>query len=296
MTAAERGFLLLTCRLGDPDAAPLTLHQLRELSKRVNADGAPQRSPLSDLGRADLERLGCSQELAGRILRLLARETALDKYLLRAERQGVQVLTRISPEYPAQLSAKLRTNAPPALFCRGDLSVLKTRCISVVGSRQLRQAGTQFAQAAGRLIAEGGFTLCSGDAEGADRTAESAALREGGRVLAFVPVRLTECICRKHVLYVSEDGFELPFSAQRALSRNRLIHAMGEKTLVAQSSLGTGGTWSGTTDNLRHGYSPVFVCDDGSEGADALIARGAAGIKRLESLEQLSDGQTSIFD
>lgn len=296
MTAAERGFALLSCALGDSCAVPLTLRQLRELSKRVSADGAPKRSLFSDLRRNDLERLGYEPEQAERIVRLLEREKTLDDYLRCAERREIRIVTRISPDYPLPLSQKLRMDAPPVLFCRGDLSVLKNRCLSVVGSRQLRQGGVRFAQDAGRLIARGGFTLCSGDAEGADRTAEGAALREGGSVLAFIPGRLTDCICRKNVLYVSENGFELPFSAQRALSRNRLIHAMGEKTLVAQTNLGTGGTWSGTTDNLRHGYSPVFVHDDGSEGANALIARGARPIVHLESLEQLDDGQQTMFE
>ena len=88
-----------------------------------------------------------------------------------------------------------------------------------------------------------------------------------------------------------EGGFELGFSAQRALSRNRLIHAMGEKTLVAQCRAGTGGTWDGTTENLRHGWSPVFVNSDGSEGAQALIARGAVPVRTLSGLDDLQPTQ-----
>lgn len=157
----------------------------------------------------------------------------------------------------------------------GRFAAFAAPCISVVGSRHLAQPGAQFAAQAGRLAAREGFTLCSGDAMGADRTAQEACLSNGGSVLIFPATELVYCPVRENVLYAAEGGFELGFSAQRALGRNRFIHAMGEKTLVAQTGFGKGGTWSGSLDNLQHEYSPLFVFDDGSEGARALCARGA---------------------
>ena len=77
----------------------------------------------------------------------------------------------------------------------------------------------------------------------------------------------------------------------RALGRNYLIHAMGEKTLVAQCRAGSGGTWDGTTENLKHGWSPVFVHDDGTPGAGALIERGAAAVRALGRLDELQPEQ-----
>ena len=105
---------------------------------------------------------------------------------------------------------------------------------------------------------------------------------------------LVYCPVREHVLYAAEGGFELGFSAQRALSRNRLIHAMGEKTLVAQTSCGKGGTWSGSLDNLQHEYSPLFVFDDGSDGAAALCTRGATPVRELTSLQELTPAQMQL--
>ena len=193
--------------------------------------------------------------------------------------------------FPQRLREQLGARCPAALFCRGDLRLLQRPCISVVGSRHLASPGAQFAAQAGRLAAREGFTLCSGDAMGADRTAQEACLRGGGSVLIFPATELVYCPARENVLYAAEGGFELGFSAQRALGRNRFIHAMGEKTLVAQCRAGTGGTWDGTTENLRHGWSPVFVNSDGSEGAQALIARGAAPVRTLSSLDDLQPVQ-----
>ena len=177
------------------------------------------------------------------------------------------------------------------LFAKGDLALLSACCISVVGSRELTECGRAFAEAAGRLIARSDYTLCSGGAAGADCAAQAACLKNGGSAVIFPAGRLLDCPAPANVLYLADQGYDLPFSAQRALARNHFIHAMGEKTLVAQCRAGTGGTWDGTTENLRHGWSPVFVNSDGSEGAQALIARGAAPVRTLSSLDDLQPVQ-----
>ena len=264
MRQTERGLLLLCCPLGDPMAGALSLAQARELSRRARAAGIGEEDPFRDVTVKDVRRLGYSEYEAGHIVLLLGRERQLDGYLLAAEKAGVTVITRLDNRFPRKLREQLGARCPAALFCRGDLRLLQRPCISVVGSRHLAQPGAQFAAQAGCLAAKEGFTLCSGDAMGADRTAQEACLSNGGSVLIFPATELVYCPVRENVLYAAEGGFELGFSAQRALGRNRFIHAMGEKTLVAQTGFGKGGTWSGSLDNLQHEYSPLFVFDDGS--------------------------------
>ena len=118
---------------------------------------------------------------------------------------------------------------------------------------------------------------------------------------------LEDCITREcyetmlregRLLLVSEYGFHQDFTPHRAHSRNRLIHAMGEKTLVAQSDYGSGGTWSGTLENLKQGWSPVFVCNEEPEdpGASGLIERGGDPILMVElpQLDYLNNAQLCI--
>lgn len=275
-------------------AGALSLAQARELSRRARAAGIGEEDPLRDVTVKDVRRLGYSEYEAGHIVSLLGRERQLDGYLLAAEKADVAVITRLDARFPQRLREQLGARCPAALFCRGDLRLLQRPCISVVGSRHLAQPGAQFAAQAGCLAAKEGFTLCSGDAMGADRTAQEACLRDGGSVLIFPATELVYCPARENVLYAAEGGFELGFSAQRALGRNRFIHAMGEKTLVAQTGFGKGGTWSGSLDNLQHEYSPLFVFDDGSEGARALCARGATPVQALTSLQALTPAQLSF--
>ena len=80
------------------------------------------------------------------------------------------------------------------------------------------------------------------------------------------------------MLLLCEDSFDLNFSPIRALSRNRVIHAMGRITLVAQSSLKTGGTWDGSVKNLRFGWSPLFCFNDGQESTALLLQMGAEAV------------------
>lgn len=275
-------------------AGALSLAQARELSRRARAAGIGEEDPFRDVTVKDVRRLGYSEYEAGHIVSLLGRERQLDGYLLAAEKADVAVITRLDARFPQRLREQLGARCPAALFCRGDLELLQSVCVSVVGSRHLASPGAQFAGQAGCLAAREGFTLCSGDAMGADRTAQEACLRGGGSVLIFPATELVYCPARENVLYAAEGGFELGFSAQRALSRNRFIHAMGEKTLVAQTSFGKGGTWNGSLDNLQHEYSPLFVFDDGSEGARALYARGATPVQALTSLQALTPAQLSF--
>lgn len=295
MTAAERGVLLLCADLGGAER-PLTMAQFRELSLRAQAHGVPQGDLNAELTRHDVERLGYSAEDAERIVSLLSRERELEASLTAAERRGIVPLTRITAAYPVPLARKLSVSCPPVLFAKGDLLLMRRECVSLVGSRELGARGRAFARQVGRLAAEEGLTLVSGGAAGADTEAQEACLAAGGSVIVFTPGRLTELPARQNVLYLSEGGWTLPFSVPRAMSRNRLIHAMGGRTLVAQTGFGSGGTWSGTLENLRRGWSPVFIHDDGSEGAAALIARGAEPVQALESLRALEPRQTRFCE
>lgn len=287
MRAAERGFLLLTCDFGDPERKSLTVPQLRTLASRM----AMADRPLEDreLEVADLLSLGYSAQMAQRIVSLLSERALLDHYLRRGKQCSCQAISRISPGYPLRLRKRLGLDAPGCLWAKGDVSLLDGPKISLVGSRELHQENYNFAAEAGAQAAKQGYILVSGNARGADRTAQEACLKNGGKVICVVADNLEEKPIEGNILYLSEDGFDHAFSAQRALSRNRIIHALSGKTLIAQSSLSTGGTWDGSTKNLQNAWSDVFCFDDGSPAARALEQMGATliGIMELGNLQAL---------
>lgn len=296
MNGREQGFLLLTSFLGDLSRHPLTVAQFRNLAQRAASMTPPKEE--RDLTEADLIAIGCGRDLAHRILGLLEQQELLESYLRRGQMRDCRPITRVSPAYPVRLRKGLGLDSPGCLWSKGDSRLLDTPTVALVGSRELRPENADFAAEAGRQAAMQGFTLVSGNARGADRIAQDSCLDSGGRVISVVADALEKYPLRRNVLYLSEEGFDRPFSSQRALSRNRVIHCLGEKTLVAQCSLRTGGTWSGTRQNLKNRWSPVFCFDDGSPATYDLLQMGATpiGFSGLADLAGLQKTHISFFD
>ena len=261
-----------------------------------------------EVDEAELMRLGCDQREARMILERLSDEKGLGLYLGSLSEKNVAVTTRISPEYPEKLKRTLGAHSPLTLVYVGNAALFHSCCISLVGSRKLREKGTAFARKAGACIAREGYTYCSGGAEGADTEGLLGAMEAGGSAVLYLAGNLEEAMQRPlyagllqegRLLLVSEEASDCGFSGARALARNRLIHGMGEKTLVAQSDYGSGGTWRGTLENLKNGWSPVLVSMEEPEdpGARGLVERGAVPVTAadLPSLSALEPSQCSLF-
>lgn len=295
MTGAEKGFLLLCSNMGDPARRVLSAAQMRILAQRVQT--LQLREPERELMQEDLLAMGYGREMAGRILRLLEDESLAEHYCRRGKRADCFLLTPISPGYPARLLDKLGEETTGCLWYKGDLSILEQPSVALVGSRDLREENRAFANALGVAAARQGYALVSGNARGADQTAQRACLQAGGSVISVVADALEQKCPQGRILYLSEEEFDAPFSAQRAIHRNRVIHALGRMTFVAQCRAETGGTWNGTANNLRHGWSDVFCFDDGTEAMRLLQGLGAQSV-RVEDLADLSAlrGTRSLFD
>lgn len=295
MNARERGFLLLTSHLGDPDRKPLTPAQLRTLAQRVRSIDRPDSD--RDLQLEDLLALGYNRQMGGHILELLEQEEVLEHYLRRGWKLGCVPVIRVSECYPKLLRRRLGDDSPGCLWAKGDLSLLDVPAISLVGSRDLREENRGFAEAVGRYAAAQGLTLISGNARGADKAAQNACRNAGGNVISIVADSLVSHALQENVLYLSEEDFDADFSAQRAISRNRCIHAMGRMVFVAQANLEKGGTWDGTVKNLRQGWSSVACFRDGSDAAGELERRGAflIGAENLSDFEILAEENLDLF-
>lgn len=295
MNPRERGFLLLTSQLGNPERKPLTVAQLRTLASRVRGTVKPHAD--RDLAAEDLIEWGYSREDANWILGLLSDEALLENYLSRACKVGCKPLTRAGEQYPISVRKALGDDSPGCLWAKGDISLLHMPRIALVGSRELHTENAHFAREVGIQAAKQGYVLVSGNARGADKTAQEACLEAGGAVICVVADSLQKQKQRESVLYLSEECFDGMFSSQRAHSRNRVIHSLGKMTFVAQSSLGTGGTWHGTVNNLQHHWSRVYCFDDHSDAAGELSAMGARMIhtEQLNAFSTLYEEMSDLF-
>ena len=287
MRGPEQGFLLLTSQLGDPARKPLTAPQFRELAKR--SQEGKREMTARDLEIADLTAMGYDVLMAERIFGLLSGTNLLREYLRRGAACGCVPITRLNPDYPLSVRKAMGLDSPGVLWAKGDTGLLNRPAVAVIGSRELREENQKFAAEAGRQIARQGYVLVSGNARGADKTAQEACLEAGGKVISVVADSLQKQPAGDTILYLSLDAFDAPFSPQRALRRNHVIHSMAVLTLAAQCTLGKGGTWDGILVNLKNGWNPVCVFDDGSEAAADLQNRGVLPVDtdRLADLSRL---------
>lgn len=275
---------------------PLTVAQFRDLTRRARNMERPVED--REMTVHDLVSIGCTQDGAVRILQLLSQQEQLQWYLNKGKKAGCVPVTRLSETYPAAVRRNLALDAPGALWTKGKLSLLDTPKVALVGSRELERENLQFAYELGKQAALQGYTLVSGGAQGADRAAQDGCLEQGGNVICVVADRLEKYKDDGRVLYLSENGFDLKFTAQRALSRNRIIHALALRTFVAQCTLGKGGTWDGTCRNLKNNWSPVFCFRDGSPASAELESKGAklVDLADLADIQKLQPDMISFID
>lgn len=251
-----------------------------------------------DMRAEDLIAIGYHRAEAARILQLLSHREQLQWYLQKGSQRDCHPITRLSPAYPYRLRQTLGLDSPSSLWYKGDPVLLEKPAVALVGSRDLKPENQDFAWEVGRQAAQQGFTLISGNARGSDRVAQQSCLDHGGTVISVVADRLEKCPVQHSILFLAEDGFDLDFSAPRALLRNRIIHALAQKVFVAQIRAGKGGTWDGSIRNLRHGWSPVFCYDDNSPGFQELVQMGAVPVTRnsLADISSLKSNSMRFID
>jgi DNA processing protein len=205
-------------------------------------------------------------------------------------RYGGTFLAPDDPRWPAGF-ADLGVGAPLALWVRGDpdLAGLATRSVSLVGSRACTDYGVRVTRALACGLADRGFTVVSGGANGIDAEAHRGALVSGSPTVAFLaggvdrlyPASNTDLLRRamEHGAVVSEVPPGSVPGKQRFLKRNRLIASCTSGTVVIEASVRSGAlsTANHATTLLRPlGAVPGPVTSMASAGCHELLRRGAA--------------------
>ena len=162
------------------------------------------------------------------------------------DKKGIKCVTFISPDYPENL--KHADDPPLVLYCKGNVSLLKSNCFSVVGSRRTSpQAIALCRKICGELTEA--FTIVTGMAEGADSAAIEGALPSGKiiSVLAngfdyFYPATNKSLIEKvaKDGLLISEYPPHIPPLKFNFPLRNRIIAGLSRGTLVVSAGYKSG--------------------------------------------------------
>jgi len=239
-----------------------------------------------------------------RLERLLGRGFLLSQVVERWQTRAIWVVSRADSSYPRRLKKMLREDAPALLYGCGDVRLLETGGLAVVGSRHVDDALINYAMAIGQLAASAGRTLVSGGAKGIDQAAMRGAIEASGKVIGVVADDLeATSMNREHRNLLIEGQLALTspfdpsagFNVGHAMQRNKVIYALAQVSLVVSSDLGKGGTWTGAVEQLdKLKLIPVYIrsTGDSSVGLSALRQKGALlwpNPKTADALEKVFD-------
>lgn len=214
------------------------------------------------------------------------------------------VVTQTSFQY---LKSLRDARVPLKLFYyAGDLTLLDSPCVSVVGSRNASLAGLELASRITEALVQNNYTVVSGLAKGIDTVALRAATgRKDGRAIGVIgtPInhyypkenaRLQDTIAQDHLL-ISHTPFyrysREPFNHKRLYfpKRNVTMAAISKATVIVEASE-ISGTHSQAEAVIRQGQGRrLFIMSDcfkHHSWPEKFVNRGAI---RIESVKRLLD-------
>lgn len=100
------------------------------------------------------------------------------------------IVKRGMAEYPKRL--EITEEAPPYLFMRGNISLLKENIVSVVGSREASNEGIERSYRLSKLLGRAGIVVASGLAKGIDTAAHKASIDNNYSTIAVIGTPITQ--------------------------------------------------------------------------------------------------------
>jgi DNA processing protein len=175
------------------------------------------------------------------------------------------------------------------LYYLGDISLLKRKAITFVGTRDITSYGKWVIEhLLDKSLAKTEIVVVSGLARGVDAHVHEVCLKRGIKTIAIVPGAISSAIPKSNIEIferIKEEGLilaEYPegtvLNKQMFVLRNRLLAAMSEATIVIQAGLKSG---SLITANIALDYNrdvyviPGNINSPVSKGCNALIKEGA---------------------
>ena len=235
--------------------------------------------------RSELQAAG----LAASVAQSLASGCAFDDAALQQEQAveaGVTLVPLTDPRYPPALRDIF--DPAPVLFTRGNLDLLGTLMLGVVGTRRPTAYGTVVATKLSADLAAAGMTIVSGMARGIDTSAHRGVLEVGGGTIAvfgsgidqIYPAenrKLAEQIASRGLL-ISEFPMNAPAYPQNFPIRNRIISGMSAGVLVVEGSEYSGSAITAklAIEQNREVFAiPGNITSKMSWGPNLLIKQGA---------------------
>ena len=204
------------------------------------------------------------------------------------DKLNVCILTYFSHYYPETL--KDIDTPPIILYCKGNLKLLSTPCLAVVGTRRATRFGQDITHDIVKEVASSGITIVSGLADGIDTVAHSATLDADGKTIAVIAsgfnyiypssnMMLADKILSNGGLILSEYRMNEKPQSYNFPIRNRIIAGLSKAVVVAEATEKSGSmhTKNYALDYGREVFAiPGRISDIYSNGCNKLIKSGQA--------------------
>ena len=209
-----------------------------------------------------------------------------NKQLCVLREEKVRMLTMLDKDYPKNL--KNLGDAPPILYCKGEILPEDSNAVAIVGTRMATEYGKNVARTLGGKLSELGITVVSGMAMGIDTQAHIGALSYTGRTLAvmgtgidlvypFSNLNLSKKILENGCLLTELPPLSPPLPYHFP-ARNRIISGLS-KAVVAIEAAERSGVFSTVRWALEYGRDVYALPGDinrkVSAGTNKLIKDGA---------------------
>ena len=210
-------------------------------------------------------------------------------------RSSNQVICYADKRYPFLL--KQISSPPLILYACGDVGLLDSKQIAIVGSRKATLAGKQIAEQFAQQLSGCGLTVTSGMATGIDSYAHQGALNNSGRTIAVLGTGIDKCYpASNKTLYeqiaargllISEFNLASPPRKTHFPQRNRIISGLSIGALVVEAT-----RRSGSLITARHALQqnreifaiPGSILSNTASGCLGLIQQGAKLVRSIDDI------------
>jgi len=177
--------------------------------------------------------------------------------------QGYNILPITSPNYSPSLKKNLgRSFAPPVIYTKGNLQILKEKSIAIVGSQKPNNNSLQFTDNIVKNASANHKVVVSGFANGINKQSLDATLKYKGQSIIVLSQGIAtfqigfkkyyKQIINGDVLVLSIFYPKATGSAQLAMARNKIIYGLASELYIAESNEKEE-TWSEVMSGLKRG-------------------------------------------
>lgn len=219
----------------------------------------------------------------------------VDSIIQQCKALNIQIIYLSHSDYPALLK---EIPAPPlVLFCKGDIQLLDSPKLAIVGSRNATETGRQVSFDIAHSLAINEFCVVSGMARGIDSCAHRGALQANGKTIAVLGTGVDLCYPKRasklyesiseHGLLISEYKPGTSAQAANFPRRNRIISGLSMGAIVVEAEQKSGSliTAKYALEQNREVFAvPGSVYNELAKGCHALIKQGAKLIENCDDI------------